>query len=170
MMKFLKNRLPVIIYFLLIIAGILLLPESLYFSKNNKRVEADMLLLIAVFLLPLAFVPIVWPRQFARYYASFVVFGFLGYLLAGYIRKVNIEKEFKTGSVSVSGVVKGKRSSFKTKGAASWNFYCEFEHNGVLYKTFREEDGKNRMNDGDSMTILFLQRNPEISKIVWPNQ
>lgn len=114
------------------------------------------------------FVPIIFPKQFFKFYFGFIAFGFAGYSVSNYYREVKWESELKSFSHSTKGIVKGKRYLDLRKGTGHWEFFCEFQDSKKNYKTFYERDMKNQIHDGDTLEIKFLKRNPEISRILLP--
>ncbi len=144
------------------------MPEDIYYSKARERVEADTLVLVLVFIIPLIILPFLFPNKFVPYYLGFMILGFISYGIGNYYRKYRIQNELSKSSVLTKGIVRGKRYFNSLKGTGHWEYFCEFEHSDYIYSTFYQTDYKNKIDDGDTLVVLFLERNPDISKVIIP--
>lgn len=143
-------------------------PENIYVSKLRDRVERDTLILALVFIFPLVFVPLCFPKKIIEFYFGFMFIGLTGYAFGNTYRNREIEIELNRSTTSTNGIVKQKiyRSG---KNMRYWEFNCEFEASDKIYTTFYSRDNKNKIEEGDTLEIKFVKRNPEISKIIFPS-
>jgi hypothetical protein len=167
-MKFAKVWLPRIIFSVVIFVLVSLTPEKIYYSKTGNRVEIDTIIILIIFVIPLAVLPFFYRNKLLLFYTLFAAFGFIGYFLATQKRSIQIETELQANSIKVSGLVKKRRYQSPAKGNSYWEFLCEFEYRNVTYSTFWQSDLKNLLREGDTVEVYFLTRNPEISKIKLP--
>ena len=165
-MRHLKNFTFFVLFTLIIFIIVLKTPENIFFSKKGNRVETDTLILIIVFILPLVIVPILFPKRFFVFYIGFISFGMTGYMIGNVYRNNQIEKELELYAISTKGIVKLKKYFSRTKGTGDWEFVCEFIDNNIVYSTFYTRDKLNIISEGDTLNIIYLERNPEISKII----
>ena len=165
-MKYLKLFSPFVIFGIISFSIILATSEKTYYSKEQDRIEADILTLIVIFILPLILAPFIFQKNFINHYFGFIFFGMVGYFLGNEYRDLKIHKELVLTGTITKGTVTSKRFSKPAKGVGHWEFFCEFEDSIFIYNTFYERDNKNIFTEGDTLDILYLKRNPDISKII----
>ena len=165
-LKYLKSFIVFICFGIIAYLIIRWTPEKSYFSKGDARVAADTLTLIIIFITPLILVPVIYNKSTSIYYFAFIIFGMTGYFLGNKYQNVKSQKELDLTGTITKGIIKKKRFFKPSKGVGYWEFYCEFEDSTFLYNTFYTKDIKNKYFEGDSLDILYLKRNPEISRLV----
>jgi hypothetical protein len=159
----------ILIYSILVFCGYLFVPESVQYHKGGLLILLP--LGVAIILIP-ALVSFIYKLrgqhapELKRIFMSLVIGALSGYIPADYYRIYRNEQEFKSAALSATG-----RISFRwredAKNYNGWKFQCEFysEPDGRKYLTFPQDDREDKYRIGDTLRILYLKRNPEISKI-----
>jgi len=82
-----------------------------------------------------------------------------------YQRKQQDEELAKYGKQTI-GIVYTKWETFRMQRHYEWLLKCEFIINGKKHSTFSESDKKNIYHIGDTLHVLYSERNPENSLIM----
>ena len=164
--KFIKSLILFTCFGILAFLIISLTPEKTYFSKGDARVAADTLTLTIIFITPLILVSVLYNKSTSSYYLAFIVFGMTGYFLGNKYQDFKSQKELDLTGKKTKGIINKKRFIKPSKGVGYWEFSCEFQDSILVYKTYYTKDIKDKYFEGDSLDILYLKRNPEISRVI----
>lgn len=92
--------------------------------------------------------------------------GLVGLVSGDYYRVYKIEEELKTKGINTKGwVVERWETTGGKNSYAGWNVRCEFQANNAPYSTFDQQDENNEFSVGDTVHIVYIGRNPEISRV-----
>jgi hypothetical protein len=157
------------LYLFLVIAGYQFLPE--YILYNKKLYIILMPFAIAVLGFPYLVKLVISIKKIGNIspnhiLSGLMIAGLVGSIIANYIQRYFIDKEFAKNAIETNGVVVDK---FKggSKNNRGMQIICEFyDKNDSAFNTFRKDDKENKYNIGDTLTIKYLERNPAINKVM----
>jgi hypothetical protein len=157
------------LYLFLVIAVYQFIPESILYNKTGYIIL--MPFIIAVLGFPYLVKIVLSKKKIGNLspnhiLSGLIIAGLAGSIISDTLQHRKIDKEFAKNAIETQGIVVEK---FKggSKNNRGMQIICEFfDKNDSAFNTFRNNDKENKYNIGDTLTINYLERNPEINKIM----
>ena len=158
-------------YFFLVFFGLFLVPESITYSKGGiaKLVPLGLVVGFVPVLVLLMMKLLQGEKDLEKKLRMLLLIsGLLGFpaaIVQDYYRLAQMEMELKANGLITQGVV-SERTRKYGKGYSGYQIVVQFSANGNAYNTFKQNDENDQYREGDSLDVIYLKRNPEISRVL----
>lgn len=158
-------------YLALVLIAYQFIPETAQYHKDGITILIPLGLAVILFPIVLALLIKLTGQLKIKAAAIFfflMITGLSGYIIADYVRLYQIEKEFKQSAVKTYGIVTDKWHFHSTKGYSGWQLKCVFKslQTGKPFETFTQNDREDKYRIGDTLKVIYLERNPNISRVL----
>jgi hypothetical protein len=160
----------IIVYLLIVILAYQYIPDFIHYNKNVFIIMTPFVILCVIIPITISFV--LTKTGISKFnikgnFGALAFTGLVGYITADYNDHYKIDKEFAESSIHVKGIVSNKWDSGSGRSGHGLEIICVFRaKDGKMYRSFIQERVKDKYKVGDTLNVIYLERNPEISKVV----
>jgi len=143
------------------------LPREFMHVGGKDGIEPWLIFGLTFFILPFILFKILKDCQIKHEQAKGWAFGSV-FLIAPFIMLINKEDkiEFEKYKTENIGVITEAHVVHRRKRRSIWNVQAEYKIGGELFKTSYKEDEDKILTKGDTVTILYSSKTPQLSEIL----